>query len=101
MVGLLYASVELCQADHCVDTLGMLAKHPEIARHVQRLVVKPGSPPRSFLGLRKAGGLFLDEYRVANAVKAVAPRLDALGVFVWAGEECPMVDDMWRALRMQ
>lgn len=37
---------------------------------------------------------------MAAAVRNVAPNLSALGVFIWDGEEMPLYDDMWFALRV-
>lgn len=98
VISTIYDVVELRQTDHCCNTLDMLGRHPEIARHVRKLVLRPKDTLARFTTFK---GAIVDARLVADAVKGVAPQLDALHSFIWAGEECPVQDDMWHALKIQ
>ncbi|KAF7986962.1 hypothetical protein HWV62_7 [Athelia sp. TMB] len=90
----LYSAVTLHDAAQCVRTLTMLARRADIARHVQKLVVRPDS------------GEVNEEKRiqraeeVCTALRRAACTLDALNTFVWDGEEMPACDEVWLELRM-
>lgn len=94
----LYTSVTLDTLQQCIRTLSMLHKRPEIARHVQHLLVRPnGGRRRSRRWIHD----LTDGYAVAAAVRQVARNLDALNSFVWdADDGMPPHDDMWFALRI-
>ena len=102
-IGALYRTVELNETDQCCTTLDMLYQHPDIARHVQKLVVRQGTCPDHQHGAGPSSPfrLFsrLASSRVCAAVKRVAGRLDALQSFVWGGEDYPSDDDIWLVLR--
>lgn len=90
----LYLSVTLTSADQCTTTLAMLVRRPDIARHVQELIVRP----RSRKWLNRG---FTDNMVASKAVLDVASRrLEALTTFAWDDEELPYHDDMWFALRV-
>lgn len=71
----------------------MLANRGDIARHVQKLVVRPD-------GGKKYGAYPVSGVAVSAAVSRAAWKLDALNTFVWDGEEMPPCDDVWFELRM-
>ncbi|EGO25734.1 hypothetical protein SERLADRAFT_408008 [Serpula lacrymans var. lacrymans S7.9] len=78
----------------CVNTLAMLFRRPDIARHVQKLFIR-------FDHVRSPGeSEVVDGYLISSAVRKAAAKLDALNTFVWDGNEGPPFDDMWFALRM-
>ncbi|KAF9227209.1 hypothetical protein BS17DRAFT_793737 [Gyrodon lividus] len=89
----LYSDVQLDNAEQCYATLSMLNHHPDIARHVQKLVIRfsANSPIHSqdLIGCM-----------VSSWVQRLASNLDALHTFIWDAEEIPQCDDMWFALRM-
>jgi hypothetical protein len=74
----------------------MLHKHPEIARHVRKLVVRLETPPPRFMSSSTVTAW--DALFASRRVKMAAPCMDALSTFVWAGEIYPE-DDMWEVLR--
>jgi hypothetical protein len=102
-IGTLYRTVELNETVQCCTTLDMLYRHPDIARHVRKLVVRQGGRPDNHIatGSTPTFRLFshLASSRVCAAVKRAAARMDALQSFVWGGEECPSEDDVWLVLR--
>lgn len=71
----------------------MLNNHPDIARHVQKLLV------RFSTGLR-APSIDYNGYIVSSIVQRLAHSLDALHTFIWDADEIPQRDDMWLALRI-
>ncbi|EGO00176.1 hypothetical protein SERLA73DRAFT_72915 [Serpula lacrymans var. lacrymans S7.3] len=90
----LYAYVHLDTVSQCVNTLAMLFRRPDIARHVQKLFIR-------FDHVRSPGeSEVVDGYLISSAVRKAAAKLDALNTFVWDGNEGPPFDDMWFALRM-
>ncbi|TRM69371.1 hypothetical protein BD626DRAFT_473844 [Schizophyllum amplum] len=90
----LYRRVVLTSFDKCCTTLNMLGRRPDIARHVQDLLVSPRSPQR-------ARHVFSDSAVISDMVRSLAASetLLALSKFTWADEELPFYDDMWFALR--
>lgn len=75
-----------------MNTLNMLHRCPEIARHVQNLLVKPTGGMLTVLG---------DGNKACRALRQVARQMDALNTFVWDWEEGLMPhDDLWFVLRM-
>lgn len=94
--------VELTETAQCCTTLDMLYEHPDIARHVQKLLTRQGSNSRV---LPRVGSPFIRDFSygdpgyVCAAVKRVATRLDVLQSFVWGGEDYPWDDDVWLVLR--
>ena len=100
-IGALYHTVELNETAQCCTTLDMLYEHPDIARHVQKLVVLRGgsSEPQSVASSSIRGFSYADPSFVCAAVKRVATRLDALQSFIWGGEDYPWDDDIWLVLR--
>jgi hypothetical protein len=100
-ISVLYHTVELNETSQCCATLDMLYEHPEIARHVQKLVVRqePRPEPRNISSSTLRGFSYGVPSRVCAAVKRVANRLDALQCFVWGGEDYPTEDDIWLVLR--
>lgn len=96
VAALLYTKVTLNTTLQCEATLPMLVRHPEIARHVRELIVRPrpqGNSPASH---------YQGSLETSSAVRALAStlRMDALTTFAWDDEELPYDDDMWFALRM-
>ncbi|KIM69284.1 hypothetical protein SCLCIDRAFT_13355 [Scleroderma citrinum Foug A] len=87
----LYGDVCFDTFGQCEATLFMLNQHPDVARHVQKLVIRFASTS-SKSDARSV--------RVSNLVRTLAPKLDALNTFVWDAEEIPQCDDMWFALQM-
>jgi hypothetical protein len=88
----LYRTVLLDGAASSIRTLAMLARHPEIGRHVRELVIRfPDSG-----GSRSQA---LEGYQVSKAVSDAVRSLDALETFVWEGPESAPEDSMWFALR--
>ena len=80
----------------------MLYEHPDIARHVQKLVVRQGGNlqvPQNGGSSAVRGFPYADPSCVCVAVKRAATRLDALQSFVWGGEDYPWDDDIWLVLR--
>jgi radical SAM superfamily enzyme with C-terminal helix-hairpin-helix motif len=75
--------VVLVGVEQCTQTLEMLFRHPQAARHVRKLIVRTGT----------RGSV------VSSMIRKVAVRLDALNTFEWDGEEMPE-EDIWFALRM-
>lgn len=100
-ISALYHTVELNEADQCCTTLDMLYKHPGIARHVQKLVVRhsQGPQPRNLAPSTLRGFSYAVPSHVCAAVKRAAAKLDALQCFIWGGEDYPSEDDMWFVLR--
>jgi hypothetical protein len=88
----LYKSVTLVGVKQCLNTLDMLNEKPEIARHVQKLTVRPHT-------MRRRNKL-RDDGLVAAAVRRTSIRLDALHTFIWDGDDMCPYDDMWFGLRM-
>ncbi|KAJ8518146.1 hypothetical protein ONZ45_g4748 [Pleurotus djamor] len=91
----LYSSVSLNSFGQCVKTLNMLSQRPDIARHVRSLAIHPEGKPGSNAHKCHVG-------LASEAVREIAAstHLDALSTFVWDGDELPVNDDMWFALRM-
>lgn len=92
--------MELNETAQCCTTLNMLYEHPNIARHVQKLIVRHegyAKAPQSVGSTR--GFSYAEPSYVCAAVKRVATRLDALQSFVWGGEDYPWDDDIWLVLR--
>jgi len=79
----LYETVVLVNLGQCIQTLEMLFRRPDIARHVRKLVLRPGA----------------DRSIVSSIIRKVAVRFDALHSFEWDGDEMPD-EDIWFALRM-
>lgn len=101
-ISALYRTAELTETAQCCTTLDMLYRHPEIARHVQKLVVRQGGGPDSPASAGSSpirGPSYADPSYVCAAVKRVATRLDALHSFIWGGEDYPWDDDIWFVLR--
>lgn len=71
----------------------MLSNHPDIARHVQKLLVRFSTGPR-------ARSIDCNSYIVSSLVQRLAHTLDALHTFIWDADEIPQRDDMWFALRI-
>lgn len=71
----------------------MLTHRPDVARHVQKLLVRFSTSPR-------ARSIDYNGYMVSTLVYHLAPFLDALHTFVWDADEIPQRDDMWFALRI-
>ena len=69
----------------------MLNHRPDIARHVQKLLVRFSTGP---------GTRSIDWYMVSSLVHRLAHTLDVLHTFIWDADEIPQRDDMWFALRM-
>jgi hypothetical protein len=82
----------------------MLHRCPEIARHVQKLVLRPNSYCNHERKRQRQGrseGEGEDGYAVCWFVRQLASKLDALNTFVWDWEGgLPPSDDLWLALRM-
>jgi hypothetical protein len=92
---ILYEKVTLNTVEQCTETLAMLQRRPDITRHVREMLVRPRSK-RYLRDTIAASGL------VSAAVRETAGtmRLDALRKFVWDGDEKPLHEDMWFALRI-
>lgn len=71
----------------------MLIRRPDIARHVQKLLVRFATGPKVY-------SIDYNGYMVSSLVHRLAHNLDALHIFVWDADETPQRDDMWLALRM-
>lgn len=73
----------------------MLQCRPDIARHVREMVVRPRSKKYLYDKIWASD-------KVSSAVRDAAGtmRLDALRKFVWDGDEKPLHEDMWFALRI-
>lgn len=99
MIPAVYASVELQGPAQCEATLGMFQRCPEIARHVQKLVVRPEKLPNR--KRRKLLRAWDNAGTVSRLVAAAARRLDVLQVFEWDGEDMLPDDRMWADLRLQ
>lgn len=89
----LYTSVTLHDAQQCIRTLDMLARRADIARHVQKLVLRPNACGNEDKHQESA-------HAVCMALLGAAGRLDALNTFIWDGEEMPVCDEVWFELRM-
>lgn len=99
-ISVLYRTVELDGTAQSCITLDMLYEHHDIARHVQKLVVRQGgSPDPSQSTGSPTVQAYADPSYVCTAVKRVATRLDALRCFIWGGEDYPWDDDIWLVLR--
>ncbi|KAJ7594558.1 hypothetical protein C8J56DRAFT_927034 [Mycena floridula] len=94
----LYASVTLNTGEHCVRTLQMLARRPDIGRHVRELIVRP----KKSKSLSRQNFSFHENSVASEAVRTVASSmcLEALTTFAWDDEELAFHDDMWFALRV-
>ncbi|KAG8214059.1 hypothetical protein J3R82DRAFT_10816 [Butyriboletus roseoflavus] len=79
--------------EQCHSTLTMLNKHPDIARHVQKLLVRFSAYPR-------ARSIDTNSYIVSSLVQYLAHTLDAIHTFIWDADEIPQRDGMWFALRI-
>ena len=80
----------------------MLYQHPEIARHVQELVVRQEGSHEVSKNMESSAvrrSFYAGPSCVCVAVKRVATKLDALQSFVWGGEDYPWDDDIWLVLR--
>ena len=71
----------------------MLLRRPDIARHVQKLLLRFSTGPR-------ARSSDYNGYMVSSLAYCLAHTLDALHTFIWDADEIPERDDMWFALRM-
>ncbi|KAI0769695.1 hypothetical protein BD413DRAFT_694227 [Trametes elegans] len=92
----LYADVDLHGAEQCERTLGMIARTPQVARHVRRLTVHPEHEPNprpceQYRAWDNAGV-------VSRCVMRAARNLDALHNFEWDGEDMLPDDRMWAEL---
>ncbi|RDB16745.1 hypothetical protein Hypma_002417 [Hypsizygus marmoreus] len=89
----LYESVTLNNLEQCTQTLPMLQRRPDIARHVRELVVSPQAKSRHGIAVSLIASAAVREL-------AATKRLDALTKFTWDADEKPFNEDMWFALRM-
>lgn len=71
----------------------MLNRRPDVARHVQKLLVRFSTAPKARL-------IDDDGYIIPVLVQRLARTLDALHTFIWDADEIPQRDDMWFALRV-
>lgn len=71
----------------------MLNHRPDIARHVQKLLVRFSTAPNARL-------IDYNGYIVSALVQRLAHTLDALHTFIWDADEIPQRDDMWFTLRI-
>jgi hypothetical protein len=71
----------------------MLNHRPDIARHVQKLLVR-------FSTGHRARSIDHDGFMVSSLVHRLAHTLDALHTFIWDADEIPQRDEMWFALRI-
>lgn len=90
IMALLYKRVALDSAAQCMHTLDMLARCPNVASHVQALILRPGNGEIGLGGTR---------FTVAEMTSRLARSLSALHTFIWDAEEMPPYDYMWLALR--
>ncbi|CAL1706879.1 unnamed protein product [Somion occarium] len=93
----IYAHVQLQGLPQCEATLQMLKHSPDIARHVQSLVIRPeyrrqGRKPEYIR-------TWNNPHVASVLVTAAAPKMDALQSFVWDGEDTLPDDRMWDILR--
>lgn len=79
----------------CIHTLRMLSRNPQIARHVQTLVVRPDHAEQT----PRTRYTPFDGSVISGIVRQAAAHLDALHTFVWDAEELPP-DNMWLSLLM-
>ncbi|KAG5650890.1 hypothetical protein H0H81_010651 [Sphagnurus paluster] len=93
IASVLYETVTLNDLEQCLCTLKMLQRRPDIARHVRELHIKLQSGTESGHAVSK---LASEAVRDAAATQC----LDALTKFIWDGDEKPIEEDMWFALRM-
>ncbi|EKM74935.1 hypothetical protein AGABI1DRAFT_109723 [Agaricus bisporus var. burnettii JB137-S8] len=89
----LYESVTLNTSQQCHFTLGMLAAHSNIARHVRELTLR--LQPSHHSASDDGNAACTAVIRVASS-----KTLDALCRFVWDADELPLHEDMWFALRI-
>ncbi|KAJ3524166.1 hypothetical protein NM688_g8608 [Phlebia brevispora] len=94
-----YASVELDGIDQCKETLNMLSRNANVARHVRKLTVHPDRHPYSKIPLLP----FAREYcsLVSTLVAHAAKNMDALDTFFWDADAGVPEDLMWRQLKIR
>lgn len=86
--------MDLKTIDRCNESLSFLNAHPERARYVRTLILRP----RGNLESETFEPSF--EGDIARALDPVIPHLRALHRFEWHGFDLPD-DDIWAALRTQ
>jgi hypothetical protein len=89
----LYDTVTLRSSQKCRTTLKMLAKRPDICRHIRKFAVRPNY----YLAWPKPDEP-LEEDWVAYKIEEMAENLILLDTFDWDGLEVPK-DSLWGALR--
>ncbi|KAJ3735421.1 hypothetical protein DFJ43DRAFT_1151101 [Lentinula guzmanii] len=88
----LYHDIEIRSLDRATILIQHLLNHPDVARLVHSLVLRPSY-------LQKASKQLLEgEQELAFLLKQLAPNLPQLRKFVWDGLEVPE-SDIWAALR--
>ena len=88
----LYISLDLISFEICKDRLEFLIKHPELARRIRKLVLRPSC------WLVSSAEALDNEVWVTKVLELLAPNLHALYTFIWDGLEMPE-DRIWSTLR--
>lgn len=88
----LYTSVDLKSSEQCSITLSFLAQHPNIARRIRKLVIRPNH--KSWATKERQ----LHELWVVNVLEKIAFNLRNLHTFLWDGNGRTHVR-LWMILR--
>ncbi|KAG7448961.1 uncharacterized protein BT62DRAFT_887406 [Guyanagaster necrorhizus] len=92
LVSHLYRNVDLKTSRQCKVVLGMLLKHPDIARHVTKLIVHPNNIEWTAIDVS------LNESGVVDLLIRAVRYMPSLHTFFWDGVEMPD-DHLWLVLR--
>ncbi len=92
LISRLYRNVDLKTSKQCKVVLSMLLKHPDMARHVTKLIVHPNNIEWT------ATDVSLNESGVVNLLVRAIRYMPSLHTFFWDGVEMPD-DYLWLVLR--
>ncbi|KAK0242499.1 hypothetical protein EDD85DRAFT_292416 [Armillaria nabsnona] len=92
LISRLYRNVDLKTSKQCKVVLSMLLKHPDLARHVTKLIVHPNNIEWT------ATDVSLNESGVVDLLVRAIRYMPSLHTFFWDGVEMPD-DYLWLVLR--
>ncbi|KAF8206266.1 hypothetical protein K438DRAFT_1577975 [Mycena galopus ATCC 62051] len=92
----LYNSVDLRSNAQCQHTLKFLLTHPEIARCIKTLTVRPNN--EEWAQASPQSSMREIESWVVVTIDQMATHLVNLKTFVWDGREFPKYDNVWQSL---
>ncbi|KAH0587751.1 hypothetical protein H2248_006509 [Termitomyces sp. 'cryptogamus'] len=94
LLPVLYSSVECKTYVRCRERLKALIAHPDRAKHVRKLILRPNDIMSSMVYY----AWFDAEEQISDDMNKLAPMLMSLETFIWDGVE-PPEEKLWVALR--